>query len=182
MTGKRYKNAEEYIKDHQNPKTWRHFDGINLPERDAVHPRLVALQKLEERPDRTPEQKQARQEMIDSILITKPEGILFLRHKLRTTSASGLVTSMASENDRIGATVTGTVLKTNPFYEKLVRCNLEGYDPQEIEKVVLKPGDYIRYSVYSPMSFFSDFPEVQIIGWTDILGIIKKLPKDVVED
>ena len=182
MSGRRYKNAEEYIKAQQSSKAWRPFEKINLPDRDAVHPRIIQLQKLEALPERTPEQKAERQEMIDSIIITKPEAILFLRHRKRTETESGLVTSLDSEEKRISEAFTGTVLKTNPFYEKMAREALAGYDPAEVDKVVLKAGDFIRYSVYSPYSFFSDYPEVQLIGWTDVLAILTKLPKDIIED
>lgn len=165
------------------PKSVRSTLGkLDIQELDANHPLSVTLNQIVDRPERSPEDKIKRQNLIDSIILTKPEAILFLRHKLASRSESGLVTDLSTAEERISRSCTGTVLKTNPFYEKTVRESLMGFEDKAVEDVLLSPGKFIRFSVYAPFSFFSDYPEVQLIGWSDVIAILKNMPSEVVED
>lgn len=158
---------------------------LNIDELDSHHPLSISYRNLinvEERPDRTEDEKKLRQELIDGITLLDDKAILILRHKLRSKSESGLVISLEEAEKRISKSQTGTVVKTNPFYVKRIADYLQGFGEEVINNATLKPGDIVRYNSYAPYSFFDEFPEIQILGYMDILAKLDNIPSNVVED
>ena len=154
------------------------FQKYEIPELDATHPHAVSqLPTMDDRPELTLEQKEERKNLIDSITLLHAGSILMLRHRSANKTASGIITSVEDSKTRTSRTASGTVIKVNPFYEKTIKESMG----DEAEHVLLKTGDIIQFSLYTPFSIYDRFPELQLIDWHDIIAKLSAMPEGVVE-
>ena len=164
MNGNRRFNKGQIV------STLPRYTGRNIEEldlRSASHSTGAAMPTLEERAERTQEEKDRREKMISTFKLTRPGSLMILRHRSASKSEGGIFKPQEVRTQENLQVTTATVVSTHGEMGS-----------------GLAVGDKVYFSVYAPFSANPMFPEVQILHENDVIAKLENLDffPDVIED